>query len=89
MANIVFFFVVLPARWIILFLEDLSVDTEQMTVDNLFDVVNKSKASAKTADEIERKKTTNIVGRRMMGKNSNLLLILVQKSKNNLEYCPK
>lgn len=89
MANIVFFFVVLLARWIILFLEDLSVDTEQMTVDNLFDVVNKSKASAKTADEIERKKTTNIVGRRMMGKNSNLLLILVQKSKNNLEYCPK
>lgn len=70
-------------------MEDLSVDTEQMTVDNLFDVVNKSKASAKTADEIERKKTTNIVGRRMMGKNSNLLLILVQKSKNNLEYCPK
>lgn len=89
MANIVFFFVVLPARWIILFLEDLSVDTEQMTVDNLFDVVNKSKASAKTADELERKKNTNIVGRRMMGKNSNLLLILVQKSKNNLEYCPK
>lgn len=70
-------------------MEDLSVDTEQMTVDNLFDVVNKSKASAKTADELERKKTTNIVGRRMMGKNSNLLLILVQKSKNNLEYCPK
>lgn len=89
MANIVFFFVVLPARWIILFLEDLSVDTEQMTVDNLFDVVNKSKASAKTADELERKKTTNIVGRRMMGKNLNLLLIFVQKSKNNLEYCPK
>lgn len=70
-------------------MEDLSIDTEQMTVDNLFDVVNKSKASAKTADELERKKTTNIVGRRMMGKNSNLLLILVQKSKNNLEYCPK
>lgn len=70
-------------------MEDLSVDTEQMTVDNLFDVVNKSKASAKTADELERKKNTNIVGRRMMGKNSNLLLILVQKSKNNLEYCPK
>lgn len=70
-------------------MEDLSVDTEQMTVDNLFDVVNKSKASAKTADELERKKPTNIVGRRMMGKNSNLLLILVQKSKNNLEYCPK
>lgn len=70
-------------------MEDLSVDTEQMTVDNLFDVVNKSKASAKTADELERKKTTNIVGSRMMGKNSNLLLILVQKSKNNLEYCSK
>lgn len=32
------------------FLEDLSVDTKQMTVDNLFDVVNKSKVTAKPAN---------------------------------------
>lgn len=41
-------------------MEDLSVDTEQMTVENLFDVVNKSKAIAKTADELERKETQTL-----------------------------
>lgn len=87
MANIVFF--VLPSSWIFLFLEDLSVDTKQMTVDNLFDVVNKSKVTAKPADGVRKKRNMNTVGRRMLRKNLNLLLILVVKSKNNQEYCLK
>lgn len=82
-------FFVLPAPWIFLFLEDLSVDTKQMTVDNLFDVVNKSKVTAKPADRVRKKRNMNTVGRRTLRKNLNLLLILVVKSKNNQEYCPK
>lgn len=65
-------FFVLPASWILVFLEDLSVDTKQMTVDNLFDVVNKSKVTAKPADRVRKKRNMNIVGRRMLRKNSNL-----------------
>lgn len=70
-------------------MEDLSVDTKQMTVDNLFDVVNKSKVTAKPADRVRKKRNMNTVGRRTLRKNLNLLLILVVKSKNNQEYCPK
>lgn len=60
-----------------------------MTVDNLFDVVNKSKVTAKPADRVRKRRNMNTVGRRMLRKNLNVLLILVVKSKDNREYCPE
>jgi len=62
-------FFVLPAPWIFLFLQDLSVDRKQMTVDNLFDVVNNSKVAAKPADGVRKKRNMNTVGRRILRKN--------------------